>query len=55
VAGDLWMLDDHKFLCGDATTVGAIQTVLAGGYGLHGLAVLGLVHGQDGTEAHDSE
>lgn len=31
VAGDLWILDDHKLLCGDATSMGAIQTVLAGG------------------------
>jgi ParB-like nuclease domain len=32
VVGDLWMLDDHKLLCGDATSMGAIQTVLAGGF-----------------------
>jgi DNA modification methylase len=31
VAGDLWMLGDHKLLCGDATSMDAIQTVLAGG------------------------
>jgi DNA modification methylase len=31
VAGDLWMLGDHRVLCGDATSMGAIQTVLAGG------------------------
>ena len=31
VAGDLWILDDHKLLCGDATSMDAIQTVLAGG------------------------
>src|SRR5450759_298950 len=29
VVGDLWMLADHKLLCGDATSMGAIQTVLA--------------------------
>jgi DNA modification methylase len=31
VTGDLWILDDHKLLCGDATSMDAIQTVLAGG------------------------
>ena len=31
VPGDLWMLGDHKVLCGDATSMDAIQTVLAGG------------------------
>jgi DNA modification methylase len=31
VAGDLWMLGDHRVLCGDATSMDAIQTVLAGG------------------------
>ena len=31
VAGDLWILDDHKLLCGDATSMDAIQKVLAGG------------------------
>ena len=31
VAGDLWILDDHQLLCGDATSMDAIQTVLAGG------------------------
>ena len=31
VAGDLWILDDHKLLCGDAASMDAIQTVLAGG------------------------
>jgi DNA modification methylase len=31
VASDLWILGDHKLLCGDATTMDAIQTVLGGG------------------------
>jgi DNA modification methylase len=30
VVGDLWVLDDHRLLCGDATDKEAIQTLLAG-------------------------
>jgi DNA modification methylase len=30
VAGDLWVLDDHRLLCGDATDKDAIETLLAG-------------------------
>ena len=29
--GDVWVLGDHRLLCGDATSMDAIQTVLAGG------------------------
>ena len=29
VVGDLWVLDDHRLLCGDATDKEAIQTLLA--------------------------
>jgi DNA modification methylase len=31
VPGDVWVLGDHRLLCGDATSINAIQTVLAGG------------------------
>jgi DNA modification methylase len=31
VPGDVWVLGDHRLLCGDATSMDAIQTVLAGG------------------------
>jgi len=31
VAGDLWILGDHRLLCGDATRREALETVLAGG------------------------
>ena len=30
VVGDLWVLDDHRLLCGDATDKEAIETLLAG-------------------------
>ena len=30
VPGDVWVLGDHRLLCGDATSMDAIQTVLAG-------------------------
>ncbi len=29
--GDVWILGDHRLLCGDATQMAAIETVLAGG------------------------
>jgi DNA modification methylase len=31
VPGDVWVLGDHRLLCGDATSMDAIQTVLGGG------------------------
>ncbi len=31
VPGDLWLLGEHRLLCGDATSMEAIQLVLAGG------------------------
>jgi DNA modification methylase len=31
VPGDVWVLGDHRLVCGDATSMDAIQTVLAGG------------------------
>ncbi len=31
VPGDVWILGEHRLLCGDATSMDAIQTVLAGG------------------------
>jgi len=31
VPGDVWVLGDHRLLCGDATSMDAIQTVLTGG------------------------
>src|SRR5579883_151459 len=31
VAGDLWMLGEHRLLCGDSTQMEAIEKVLAGG------------------------
>src|SRR5271165_343082 len=31
VLGDVWVMGDHRLLCGDATSMDAIQTVLAGG------------------------
>jgi DNA modification methylase len=31
VPGDVWVMGDHRLLCGDATSMDAIQTVLAGG------------------------
>src|SRR5580658_212017 len=31
VPGDVWVLGDHRLLCGDATSMDAIQTLLAGG------------------------
>jgi DNA modification methylase len=31
VPGDVWVLGDHRLLCGNATSMDAIQTVLAGG------------------------
>jgi DNA modification methylase len=31
VLGDVWLLGDHRLLCGDATTLEAVQRVLAGG------------------------
>jgi DNA modification methylase len=31
VLGDVWMLADHRLLCGDATNLEAVQKVLAGG------------------------
>ena len=31
VPGDVWVMGDHRLLCGDATSMEAIQTVLAGG------------------------
>lgn len=31
VPGDVWILGDHRILCGDATSMEAVQTVLAGG------------------------
>ena len=30
VAGDLWILGDHRLLCGDATDKEAMETLLAG-------------------------
>ncbi len=30
MAGDVWLMGDHRLLCGDATNVDAIKTVLAG-------------------------
>src|ERR1019366_8637120 len=29
--GDLWVMGEHRLLCGDATSMEAIQTVLGGG------------------------
>lgn len=29
--GDVWLMGDHRLLCGDATSMGSIETVLAGG------------------------
>lgn len=31
VLGDVWVMGDHRLLCGDATSMDAVQTVLAGG------------------------
>jgi DNA modification methylase len=31
VPGDLWVLGDHRLLCGDATQIEAVEKVLAGG------------------------
>jgi DNA modification methylase len=31
VLGDVWLLGDHRLLCGDATNIEAVQKVLAGG------------------------
>jgi DNA modification methylase len=31
VLGDVWLLGDHRLLCGDATSLEAVQKVLAGG------------------------
>jgi DNA modification methylase len=31
VAGDVWLLGDHRLLCGDATQIDAVEKVLAGG------------------------
>jgi hypothetical protein len=31
VLGDVWLLGDHRLLCGDATNLEAVQKVLAGG------------------------
>ncbi len=31
MAGDVWLMGDHRLLCGDATSMEAMQTVLAGG------------------------
>lgn len=31
VRGDLWLLGDHRLLCGDATQMGDIEKVMAGG------------------------
>jgi DNA modification methylase len=31
VPGDVWVMGDHRLLCGDATSMEAIETVLAGG------------------------
>jgi DNA modification methylase len=31
VPGDLWLLGDHRLLCGDATQIEAVEKVLAGG------------------------
>ena len=31
VAGDVWILDDHRLLCGDATQMDAVEKVLAAG------------------------
>jgi DNA modification methylase len=30
VSGDLWILGDHRLLCGDATSMEAIEAVLGG-------------------------
>lgn len=29
--GDLWILGEHRLLCGDATSMGAVETILGGG------------------------
>lgn len=31
VPGDIWLLGDHRLLCGDATSAADVETVLAGG------------------------
>jgi DNA modification methylase len=31
VSGDVWLLGDHRLLCGDATQIEAVEKVLAGG------------------------
>ena len=31
MAGDVWLMGDHRLLCGDATSMEAMQTVLTGG------------------------
>ena len=31
VPGDVWLMGDHRLLCGDATSMDAVQAVLAGG------------------------
>lgn len=31
VTGDLWLLGEHRLLCGDATSIDAVQAVMAGG------------------------
>jgi DNA modification methylase len=31
VAGDVWLLGEHRLLCGDATVLGDVEKVLAGG------------------------
>src|ERR1700690_1459931 len=33
VLGDVWVMGEHRLLCGDATSMDAVQTVLSGGWG----------------------
>ena len=55
VPGDVWILGEHRLLCGDATQMADIEKVLAGGLAdmvVHRSAVQRRVRRQDGEEAH---
>ena len=51
--GDVWVLGQHRLLCGDATQMARIEKVLAGGLGRHDVhrsAVQRRVRRQDGKK-----
>ena len=55
VRGDVWVLDQHRLLCGDATQMADIEKVLAGGLAdmvFTDPPVQRRVRRQDGEEAH---